>query len=129
MNMADRTIQEALGGRYDDLGGRTVERVVGDFLSALRAGVMTVLENYGREPQVEWCLAVPTCWSPAARAVFREAVQRAGFETHPGHRVSYISEAKAAATWAAQQLEGRPDIQAGDAIIVCDCGGVTTVHA
>ncbi|PWY94359.1 hypothetical protein BO94DRAFT_621769 [Aspergillus sclerotioniger CBS 115572] len=85
-----------------------------------------MFEHDGGDPQVEWRLAVPTCWSPAGRSVFREAVRLAGFETRHGHRVSYISEAKAAATWAAQQLQGSTNIQPGDAIIVCDCGGVTT---
>ncbi|PYI00331.1 hypothetical protein BO78DRAFT_424607 [Aspergillus sclerotiicarbonarius CBS 121057] len=102
---------------YGNLGARSVADVVGDFLGALRDGVMAELEAYARDVQVDWCLAVPTCWTIKGREVFRTAVKRAGLQA-AGHRVIYISEAKAAATWAGRQLQGNNrGIHPGETVI------------
>lgn len=99
-----------VNGRIGITGGRSVETVIGDFLSALRLQILATLRTHTVNPQVTWCLAMPGCWSLVGSQVFRDAVTHARLEL-PGHQVLYTSESWAAARWVEFRLRASQDIQ------------------
>ncbi|PYH73074.1 Hsp70 family protein [Aspergillus vadensis CBS 113365] len=112
-----------------DLLGGTVElndigtgKIISDFLRDLRDRLWMDLRERG--PQIHWCFTEPDCWSDRGRLEFRSAVENVGWFGN-NHRITYASEAVAAAVWAADEYRNGNDMQDGDILLVCDCGGST----
>ncbi|RAK99425.1 Hsp70 family protein [Aspergillus ibericus CBS 121593] len=100
VDVAGSNLQDILRGRFNDLGDRSLTTVIGDYLGALRAGVVADLKAHDLQPQVDWQGHLPRSG-------------RAG-RLCTGGPPSVFS------------VRGGGLIQAGDAVVVCDCGGATT---
>ncbi|TLD31277.1 hypothetical protein PspLS_02168 [Pyricularia sp. CBS 133598] len=79
-----------------------------------------------RYPVDVW-LTVPATWSDKAKLLTQQAAKDAGFASHPGDRMFLIPEPEAAALAALKSTLSKVDdlIQAGDHVLICDCGGGT----
>lgn len=62
-------------------------------------------------------------WSDAAKAATRSAAHEAGFGSRPGDEIFMVPEPEAAAIATLKYLAGDEQVQPGDGILVCDCGG------
>ncbi|GKZ76876.1 hypothetical protein AnigIFM56816_008165 [Aspergillus niger] len=117
-----QNLRDILGGtmELDNLGAR---QIIGDFLRNLRE---RLCREFGAlEPQIHWCFTEPDCWSDRGRLDFRSAVESFGWFGN-NHRISYASEAVAAAEGAAYEHRNGNGLEADDILLVCDCGGSTT---
>ncbi|RAK88761.1 hypothetical protein BO79DRAFT_265068 [Aspergillus costaricaensis CBS 115574] len=114
-------LRDLLGGTVDlnDIG---TGKIISDFLRDLRDRLWMDLREHG--PQIHWCFTEPDCWSDRGRLEFRSAVESVGWFGN-NHRITYASEAVAAAVWAADEYRNGNDMQDGDILLVCDCGGST----
>lgn len=70
-----------------------------DFLKRVLTKLRDEIDKYDM-PQ-DFIFTVPTIWSQASYAMMREAVTNAGFLTKPTSNVHFITEAEAAAQYAA----------------------------
>ncbi|GLA68629.1 hypothetical protein AtubIFM55763_005370 [Aspergillus tubingensis] len=107
------------------------QRSIADFLRCLRIAfrddrIVSESIEVRRLPQIDWHFAMPNTWKEEGEIVMRAAIEEAGFQHgNDNARIFYMSEAKAAAIGAADQLrEG--DMQVGDSVLVCDLGGITS---
>jgi len=79
--------------------------------------------DFLRNQPISYVLTVPAIWSDNAKALTREAAERAGI---PPDRLELVTEPEAAALFCAtKNLE--MGLQPGDRFMVCDAGGGTVV--
>ena len=104
-----------------------VEKMVTDYLSALRKQVEQVLHH--KIPQsalkstpISYCMTVPAVWSDKAQAKTRQCAELAGLNKN-GH-LQMISEPEAAAVYALDALNPH-GLEKGDTFVLCDAGGGT----
>ncbi|PLN80264.1 hypothetical protein BDW42DRAFT_186149 [Aspergillus taichungensis] len=108
--------------------GKSAVKVIADFLRCVTEYVLTHLP----EPMAQVCqsgagidywITVPATWSAERRTLMRHAAQMAGFGSRAEDRVFFLSEPEAA-MHAVPYMDG-VDLQPGDGVLVCDCGGGT----
>ncbi|KAH8429101.1 Hsp70 family protein [Aspergillus melleus] len=129
---------ERAGGALWIPDNKTPIEVIADLLREVYRCIMRALKdhvakvtrgNYDGIP-VEFWFAVPTTWSEIAKERTIKAAVQAGFDTGLGGysaEIVLIDEPHAAMTdIIAQASPTTYSIWAGDAILVCDCGGGTT---
>ena len=80
-------------------------------------------ESFLRGQQISYVITVPAIWKDSAKALTRQAAQRAGI---PQHKLELITEPEAAALYCATICR-EVDLQNGDRFLVCDAGGGTVV--
>ncbi|BCS17555.1 Hsp70 family protein [Aspergillus puulaauensis] len=105
---------------------RKQERVIVDFLGALRIQISTALENtYQTLPPVEWRFSIPAVWDQQPRQRMITVITEAGYLSDPLHSVFLITEAEAAAI---STFHRAPNLQFYQEFrfLVCDCGGGTS---
>lgn len=73
----------------------------------------------------EFWFTVPAIWSDAAKAATRNAACEAGFGSRRGDEIYMVPEPEAAAIATIKYLAEDDNVQPGDGILVCDCGGGT----
>ncbi|EAW24744.1 Hsp70 family protein [Aspergillus fischeri NRRL 181] len=113
--------------------GKTAVDVVADYLSEVYQHILkTISKNITeadlRITPLEFWLTVPAIWSDRALDATRTAAQRAGFgksSSRPMDQIFLISEPEAAAVTALKKFVTHYRFQAGDGVLVCDCGGGT----
>ncbi|OJJ69862.1 hypothetical protein ASPBRDRAFT_208576 [Aspergillus brasiliensis CBS 101740] len=109
-------------------GGRDPTSIIQDFLTLLRCHVEAHIERMCGVHRLErlpitYILTVPATWSEEATTSMKEAARAAGLRGIDGNDPLVLSEPEAALT----TMLCDPDIpiQAGDGVVVCDCGGGT----
>ncbi|KAI3002821.1 hypothetical protein CBS147346_5733 [Aspergillus niger] len=117
-----QNLRDILGGTVE-LNNIGTGKIISDFLRDLRDRLWMDLRERGL--QVHWCFTEPDCWSDRGRLEFRSAVESVGWFGN-NHRITYVSEAVAAAEGAADEYRNGNGMQDGDILLVCDCGGSTT---
>lgn len=155
----DRTLETASQTGILKLpDGKTAVDVVADYLSEVYQHILktiskNITEDDLRITPLEFWLTVPAIWSDRALDATRTAAQRAGFGKSPSRpmdQIFLISEPEAAAVTALKKyttssIGGSVKVsacpvtcsrsmshyrfQAGDGVLVCDCGGGTVVRA
>ncbi|KAH2148997.1 hypothetical protein KXW33_004558 [Aspergillus fumigatus] len=151
----DRTLETASQtGNMKLPEGKTAVDVVADYLSEVYQHILktiskNITEDDLRITPLEFWLTVPAIWSDRALDATRTAAQRAGFGKSPSRpmdQIFLISEPEAAAVTALKKyttssIGGSVKVsacpvtcsrsmshyrfQAGDGVLVCDCGGGT----
>ncbi|KAK7514991.1 hypothetical protein IWZ03DRAFT_443731 [Phyllosticta citriasiana] len=112
---------------------KKAKQVCADYLKALYEHmVQTLCKRFGdgvyETMPIDLWLTVPAIWSDAAKDATRSAATFAGFGSRPFDRISVISEPEAAALAALKphlDMNSVDPIRAGEAVLVCDCGGGT----
>ncbi|KAK4141961.1 chaperone protein DnaK [Dichotomopilus funicola] len=111
-------------------GGRNVDKLVTDYLSALGEHLTyTLREKLGegvvKNTALEFVVTVPAIWSDLAKDKTKQACQKAveGLSTTKAH-IHLISEPEAAAIYALHGLDPH-GLQANDSFVICDAGGGT----
>ncbi|KAI5776136.1 hypothetical protein EDC01DRAFT_506796 [Geopyxis carbonaria] len=108
--------------------GITADRVVTDYLTALRVHAYEVIcRNYGRESvescRVKYVLTIPAIWSDRAKNRMVRAVSDAGYGVHR-QDFHLIGEPEAAAAYVLRTLQPN-HLSVGDTFVICDAGGGT----
>ncbi|PKY05836.1 hypothetical protein P168DRAFT_289256 [Aspergillus campestris IBT 28561] len=108
--------------------GKSAVEVIADFLRHINEYALTVLnESIANACQsiegIDFWITVPATWSAEQRSLMRHAAQRAEFGSRAEDRVFFLSEPEAA-MHAVAYLNGG-ELQTGDGVLVCDCGGGT----
>ncbi|KAF7191493.1 Heat shock protein SSA4 [Pseudocercospora fuligena] len=113
--------------------GLTAQRVAGDFLSKVYEHMRSKLvkelgqEVFDSTPMDCW-LTVLAVWSDRAQSLTKAAAMQAGFAVRTGDTISVIPEPEAAAVSVLRSMarsDSLSNIQAGETILICDCGGGT----
>ncbi|KAK4033713.1 chaperone protein DnaK [Parachaetomium inaequale] len=111
-------------------GGRNVDKLVTDYMSALGDHLMyTLREKLGegvvKSTSLEFVVTVPAIWSDLAKDKTRQACQQAidrlSATKSPIH---LVSEPEAAAIYALHGLDPH-GLQVNDSFVICDAGGGT----
>lgn len=90
---------------------RKQERVIVDFLRALRIQISTALENtYQTLPPVEWWFSIPAVWDQQPRQRMMTVITEAGYLSDSLDSVFLITEAEAAAI---STFHRAPNLQVG----------------
>jgi molecular chaperone DnaK (HSP70) len=111
-------------------GGRNVDKLVTDYLSALGDHLMyTLREKLGegvvKNTALEFVVTVPAIWSDLAKDKTKQACQRAvGNLSKANPPIHLISEPEAAAIYALHGLDPH-GLKANDSFVICDAGGGT----
>ena len=110
-------------------GGRNVDKLVTDYLSALGEHLLyTLKEKLGegvvRSTPLEFVVTVPAIWSDLAKDKTKQACQRASGFSHTTFPIHLISEPEAAAIYALHGLDPH-GLSVGDSFVICDAGGGT----
>ncbi|KAF6817805.1 Chaperone protein DnaK [Colletotrichum sojae] len=113
----------------DARGGRNVDKLVTDYISALGEHLLyTLREKLGEQvvktTPLEFVVTVPAIWSDLAKDKTRQACQKAvglGTTNAPIH---LVSEPEAAAIYALHGLDPH-GLRVGDTVVVVDAGGGT----
>ncbi|KXX73604.1 Chaperone protein DnaK [Madurella mycetomatis] len=110
-------------------GGRNVDKLVTDYMSALGDHLMyTLREKLGegvvRSTPLEFVVTVPAIWSDLAKDKTKQACQRAAGLSATGSPIHLVSEPEAAAIYALHGLDPH-GLQVGDSFVICDAGGGT----
>lgn len=110
-------------------GGRDVDKLVTDYLSALGEHLLyTLKEKLGegvvRSTPLEFVVTVPAIWSDLAKDKTKQACQRASGISHAHVPIHLISEPEAAAIYALHGLDPH-GLSVGDSFVICDAGGGT----
>ncbi|KAL8653946.1 MAG: hypothetical protein Q9226_003636 [Calogaya cf. arnoldii] len=107
--------------------GHSPEKLVKDYLTALRCHAERVLRN--KLPQsalistpVEYVITIPAVWSGRAQVSTRQCAEQAGMGK--GSSLHMISEPEAAAMYALDAMDPH-NIKVGDTFVLCDAGGGT----
>ncbi|KAL2130858.1 hypothetical protein VTI74DRAFT_5848 [Chaetomium olivicolor] len=108
-------------------GGRNVDKLVTDYMSALSEHLMyTLREKLGegvvKSTSLEFVVTVPAIWSDLAKDKTRQACQRA--VDIAGTKIHLVSEPEAAAIYALHGLDPH-GLEVGDSFVICDAGGGT----
>ena len=80
-------------------------------------------ETFLRGQQISYVITVPAIWKDSAKALTRQAAERAGI---PQRKLELITEPEAAALYCATICR-EVDLKNGDRFLVCDAGGGTVV--
>ncbi|KAF2723145.1 hsp70-like protein [Polychaeton citri CBS 116435] len=113
--------------------GKTPQQICQDYLRQLYLHLMSQLQKKIPKSVIEatpmdcW-LTVPAVWSDQAQNMTKMAAQAAGFGARRGDTISVISEPEAAAIAALKRYMRDGNLnppQAGEDIMICDCGGGT----
>jgi molecular chaperone DnaK (HSP70) len=100
-----------------------------DFLESVHQYIKDVAlpRQYGKTflkgLQIAYVITVPAIWNDGAKALTRQAAERAGI---PRNRLELVTEPEAAALYCATICE-EVDLGDGDRFMVCDAGGGTVV--
>ncbi|GAB1312762.1 Heat shock 70 kDa protein 12A [Madurella fahalii] len=110
-------------------GGRNVDKLVTDYMSALGDHLMyTLREKLGegvvRSTPLEFVVTVPAIWSDLAKDKTKQACQRAAGLSATKSPIHLVSEPEAAAIYALHGLDPH-GLQIGDSFVICDAGGGT----
>ncbi|KAK3904103.1 chaperone protein DnaK [Staphylotrichum tortipilum] len=110
-------------------GGRNVDRLVTDYMSALGEHLMYTLreklsESVVKNTSLEFVVTVPAIWSDLAKDKTRQACQRAAGLSTTKSPIHMISEPEAAAIYALHGLDPH-GLKVGDSFVICDAGGGT----
>ncbi|RJE20277.1 hypothetical protein PHISCL_07386 [Aspergillus sclerotialis] len=105
---------------------RDAEEVVTEFLRHVHQHVCGELKRFlfdtmspGRVP-IEFWMTFPATWSEAVQSKLKRAASEAGF----GDKVFTVSEPEAAAL-AVFRISKDFELNVGDGVLICDCGGGT----
>lgn len=102
-----QNLRDILGGTVE-LNNIGTGKIISDFLRDLRDRLWMDLRERGL--QVHWCFTEPDCWSDRGRLEFRSAVESVGWFGN-NHRITYVSEAVAAAEGAADEYRNGNGMQ------------------
>lgn len=107
--------------------GKSTERIVTDYLTALRKHAERVLRHSLLKDAllstpIEFVITVPAVWSDAAQAKTRTCAQNAGMGL--GSALHIISEPEAAAMYALDVMDPH-SVQVGNTFVLVDAGGGT----
>jgi hypothetical protein len=80
-------------------------------------------QDFLRRQKMSYVITVPAIWKESAKALTREAAERAGI---PGRELTLITEPEAAALYCSLKSH-EVDLGLGDRFLVCDAGGGTVV--
>ncbi|KAK0613320.1 hypothetical protein B0T14DRAFT_438063 [Immersiella caudata] len=110
-------------------GGRKVETLVTDYISALGEHLMYTLKQKLGEPvvksvDIEFVVTVPAIWSDLAKERTRLACRVAKSLPKSNAPIHMISEPEAAAIYALHGLDPH-GLKVNDCFLVCDAGGGT----
>ncbi|KAM7206445.1 chaperone protein DnaK [Naviculisporaceae sp. PSN 640] len=110
-------------------GGRDVDTLITDYISALGEHLMYVLreklsESILQTLPLEFVVTVPAIWSDLAKDKTRQACQRASGLPTTTSPIHLVSEPEAAAIYALHGLDPH-GLKVGDSFVVCDAGGGT----
>jgi molecular chaperone DnaK (HSP70) len=110
-------------------GGRNVDKLVTDYISALGDHLMyTLREKLGdgvvASTPLEFIVTVPAIWSDLAKDKTRRACQNAPGLSATKSPIHLISEPEAAAIYALHGLDPH-GLRIGDSFVICDAGGGT----
>jgi len=110
-------------------GGRDVDKLVTDYMSALGDHLMyTLREKLGegvvKNTPLEFVVTVPAIWSDLAKDKTKQACQKAVGLSATKSPIHLISEPEAAAIYALHGLDPH-GLQVGDSFVICDAGGGT----
>jgi molecular chaperone DnaK (HSP70) len=116
---------------------KTAVDVIGDYLGLLWKHVLNnVMKTLGKtavnRTPFHVVITVPAIWKGYACAKMREAAIKGGILSERScgpTTLGFISEPESAARSTLADMGGGPDLLAGDAITVVDCGGGTVVRA
>lgn len=110
-------------------GGRNVDKLVTDYISALGDHLMyTLREKLGdsivKSTPLEFVVTVPAIWSDLAKDRTKKACQAASGLSGTKQPVHLVSEPEAAAIYALHGLDPH-GLQIGETVVVVDAGGGT----
>jgi len=113
----------------DARGGRTVDTLVTDYISALGDHLMyTLREKLGEQvvktTPLEFVVTVPAIWSDLAKDKTKQACLRASGLVAAGAKIHLVSEPEAAAIYALHGLDPH-GLKVGETVVVVDAGGGT----
>lgn len=100
-----------------------------DFLTCLHRYIKDIAlpgrygETFLKDLQISYVITVPAIWKDSAKALTRQAAERAGI---PPRRLELVTEPEAAALYCATICR-EVDLSDGDRFMVCDAGGGTVV--
>ena len=104
-----------------------IEKLITDFLSALRKQVEQVLchkipQSALKSTPISYCMTVPALWSDSSQARTRKCAEMAGLNKNGD--LQMISEPEAAAIYTLDAMDPH-DLEIGDTFVLCDAGGGT----
>ncbi|KAJ0385635.1 hypothetical protein COL922a_005960 [Colletotrichum nupharicola] len=110
-------------------GGRNVDKLVTDYISALGEHLMyTLREKLGDQvvttTPLEFVVTVPAIWSDLAKEKTKQACQKASGLSSSKSPIHLVSEPEAAAIYALHGLDPH-GLKVGDTVVVVDAGGGT----
>jgi molecular chaperone DnaK (HSP70) len=110
-------------------GGRNVDKLVTDFISALGDHLMyTLREKLGdgvvKGTPLEFVVTVPAIWSDLAKDKTKQACQKAASLEATKSPIHLVSEPEAAAIYALHGLDPH-GLKVNDTVVVVDAGGGT----
>ncbi|KAF7544953.1 hypothetical protein G7Z17_g9551 [Cylindrodendrum hubeiense] len=110
-------------------GGRSVDTLVSDYISALGDHLMYTLreklgDNIVKNTPLEFVVTVPAIWSDLAKDKTKKACQAAAALSATKQPVHLVSEPEAAAIYALHGLDPH-GLKLGDTFVVVDAGGGT----
>lgn len=110
-------------------GGRNVDKLVTDYISALGEHLMyTLREKLGEQvvttTPLEFVVTVPAIWSDLAKEKTKQACQKASGLSSSKSPIHLVSEPEAAAIYALHGLDPH-GLKVGDTVVVVDAGGGT----
>ncbi|KAJ5737991.1 hypothetical protein N7493_001146 [Penicillium malachiteum] len=123
----DETLEYVLCSKALQLpDGKTATSVMTDFLSEVYKFLEYALislfgEEKFRRGAIDFYFTVPACWLHQTQDAMRMAIEDAGFGSYNLHEVKLLAEPEAAVMSVIQE-EGL-EIETGDGVMICDCGG------
>ncbi|KAK2778157.1 hsp70-like protein [Colletotrichum kahawae] len=110
-------------------GGRNVDKLVTDYISALGEHLTyTLREKLGEQvvttTPLEFVVTVPAIWSDLAKEKTKQACQKASGLSSSKTPIHLVSEPEAAAIYALHGLDPH-GLKVGDTVVVVDAGGGT----
>lgn len=127
LDPALQSMGDAVAQDVSSRGGRDVDELVADYLSALGDHLMyTLREKLGEDviknTPLEFVVTVPAIWSDLAKAKTRQACQRAsGLQAASKAPIHLVSEPEAAAMYALHGLDPH-GLNVGDVSTCCSFG-------
>lgn len=125
----DEILRSTVSGGIVRPGQKEPVDVVADYLKHVLDEACRFMRlqvpGFGQVP-VDVRFAIPATWSQKARKLSERAMTHAWGDRGPQSTLSLMSEPEAAAEVIYKQF--RPQLKAGDGILICDCGGGTVVR-
>jgi hypothetical protein len=111
--------------------------VVKEYLSRLWAAAKPILLGKLAEEgldfgdvDVRFVFGIPAVWDDQARSRMKKAIESSGLLASPGRPpapFAFLPEPEAAAIALLPRLAANHDLQHGQTVLICDCGGGTVV--